>query len=69
MLFSIERALRALPEGHLLQPCGRYLHDPDRVEEQLTACRLRLLERQDMMLREEAGCPVPGAFYCAERLD
>lgn len=69
LLFSIERALRALPEGHLLQPCGRYLHDPDRVEAQLTACRLRLLERQDMMLREEAGCPVPGAFYCAERLD
>lgn len=69
LLFSIERAPRALPDGHQLQPCGRYLHDADWVAAQLAACRLEVRERRDMMLREEAGCPVPGAFYCAERLD
>lgn len=68
LLFSIERAPRALPGGHRLQPCGRYLHDPDWVEGLLAACGLALRERRDMMLREEAGCPVPGAFYCAERM-
>ncbi|MBN3006141.1 tetratricopeptide repeat protein [Chromobacterium alkanivorans] len=69
LLFSIERAPRALPDGHRLQPCGRYLHDADGVEAQLAASGLKVRERRDMMLREEAGCPVPGAFYCAERLD
>ena len=68
LLFSIERALQPLPDGHRLQPCGRYLHDPDWVEVRLADYGLRLEERRDMMLREEAGCPVPGAFYCAERM-
>ncbi|RBH46825.1 methyltransferase, partial [Pseudomonas sp. MWU13-2860] len=48
--------------------CGRYLHDSDWVEACLADYGLRLEERRDMMLREEAGCPVPGAFYCAERM-
>ena len=59
LLFSIERALQPLPDGHRLQPCGRYLHDPDWVEVRLADYGLRLEERRDMMLREEAGrrCP------------
>jgi predicted TPR repeat methyltransferase len=62
--FSLERGEGG---GYALGPGLRYRHDPALLPDLLAAAGLRLLAREDVVLRQEKGAPVDGALILADR--
>jgi predicted TPR repeat methyltransferase len=68
LVFTVERADDAdAPQGHRINPHGRYSHTRAYVEKTLAECGFERSEIVDEVLRQEAGSPVRGLVVSARR--
>ncbi|MDD2730224.1 tetratricopeptide repeat protein [Malikia sp.] len=68
LAFSVEDAAgKAAPEGHLLNPHGRYAHTEGYLRRCLAQAHLDLLSIDSVTLRTEGGKPVPGWVIVGQR--
>jgi predicted TPR repeat methyltransferase len=72
-IFSVEQ-IRPNHDGSLpgngkwaLQRQGRYAHSEDYVNESIRAAGLRVIQIERLVIRQEAGGPVPGLLFAVER--
>ncbi|MGC0151987.1 tetratricopeptide repeat protein [Chromobacterium vaccinii] len=69
LLLSVERLADDDGGDYRLHHCGRYRHGRRYLAEALGRAGLRAAAWREIILREEAGCPVEGWFVCAQHND
>ena len=64
--FSVEDASEEAPDGHVLNPHGRYAHSAPYVRRSLEAAGFKVLGIDPAVLRTEGGKPVNGLIVVAQ---
>lgn len=64
--FSVEDAGERAPDGHVLNPHGRYAHSAPYVRRCLEAAGFKVLDINPAVLRSEGGKPVQGLIVVAQ---
>jgi len=67
LVFTVEALPDDAPQGHQIQPHGRYAHARGHLVSAISRADLRLLDVDEVILREEGGKPVKGYLVAATR--